>query len=67
MSEIKSSDPAQEGSSKKKLGLIQQFGSLPGGVQRIIIAVLVIVLLVALMFLRDMISTEEVARKNEES
>ena len=39
--------------------ILSKFGELPVGVQRVIIAVLVVLLLVALMFIQRMVRTEE--------
>ncbi len=42
-----------------KPNIMQRFGQLSPGIQRVIIAVVLILVLVGLMLLRDMIKTEE--------
>ncbi len=49
-----------------KPNIMQKFGELPTGVQRVIIAVVLILTLVGLMLMRDMIKTEEMEREVEE-
>ncbi len=49
-----------------KPNIMQKFGELPTGVQRVIIAVVLILLLVGMMLMRDMIKTEETEREVEE-
>ena len=45
---------------------LKQFGKLPGGVQRVIIAVIFVVILVGIVLLRQMIQTEEDVRHDED-
>ena len=45
--------------SDEKTNLFSKFGELPTGVQRIIIAVLLLIILAAAMFLQRMIRVEE--------
>lgn len=49
-----------------KPNIMQKFGELPTGVQRVIIAVVLILTLVGLMLMRDMVKTEESIREVEE-
>ena len=55
MEEITENIAGEEGSGN----LVSRFGELPSGVQRLIIAVLVVVVLIALMFIQRLIKTEE--------
>lgn len=48
-----------EDTTAEKQGMAGKFAQLPGGVQRVIIAVVLVVLLVGLMALLRMIKTEE--------
>jgi uncharacterized membrane protein len=56
---------AEAGNAKKKVSLAERYRKLPSGVQRLIIGIIVIVLLVAANFVRDMISVEEELRVEE--
>ena len=47
------------GTTEESTNLIGKFSQLPGGVQRLIIAVLLIVLIVAAFFLQRLIRAEE--------
>lgn len=55
MEEITENINAEEGSGN----LISKFGELPSGVQRLIIAVLVVIVLIALAFIQRLVKTEE--------
>jgi hypothetical protein len=52
-------DEMTETTTGESTNLIGKFSQLPGGVQRIIIAVLLIVLIVAAFFLQRLIRAEE--------
>ena len=52
-------DELNETSAGESTNLIGKFSELPGGVQRIIIAVLLLVLIVAAFFIQRLISAEE--------
>ncbi len=45
---------------------LKQFGKLPSGIQRVIIAVIFVVILVGIVLLRQMIQTEEDVRHEED-
>jgi hypothetical protein len=45
---------------------LKQFSKLPGGWQRVIIAIVFVVILVGLVLLRQMIQTEEDIRHDED-
>jgi hypothetical protein len=55
MEDLTENIAAEKGSAN----LLSKFGELPSGVQRVFIAVLVIVVLIALMFIQRLIKTEE--------
>lgn len=55
MEEITENINAEEGSGN----LISKFSELPSGVQRLIIAVLVVIVLIALAFIQRLVKTEE--------
>lgn len=55
-----------ENEELSKPNMMQKFGELPTGVQRVIIAVVLILTLVGLMLMRDMVKTEESIREVEE-
>lgn len=55
MEDLTKNIDAEKGSGN----LLSKFGELPGGVQRVVIAVLVIAVLIALMFIQRLIRTEE--------
>jgi len=52
-------DELNETTAEESTNLIGKFSQLPGGVQRIIIAVLLIVLIVAAFFIQRLIRAEE--------
>lgn len=56
MADLNENNSSTEGSSKN---VFSMFGELPSGVQRVIIAVLVVLVLVGLVFIQRLIRTEE--------
>jgi len=62
MEELTENIAAEKGSAN----LLSRFGELPGGVQRVIIAILVILVLIVLMFIQRLVKTEEAVGEETE-
>ena len=58
--------PVYEGDGADVTSMGQAFSQLPPGVQRVLIAVLFVVILVAIVYLRRMVRTEEEVREEAE-